>query len=203
MLICIGLGTIGVIKSNELFSSKKNELKFLVDKFNENSLLKTYRLSDIYVSAKLKGKDIIISYEGATKNKYKFELYSGYIETTYSKNDAFASVMVKLLADTISQYYNNVPQAIYKAFENSSELLSYELEDGIKYIDNGTSYTVRLNLNKPIAAKYEEHAPIVLPDNEEETEPTESEETTDVIDDALEGFSGFFRNISQRENTSN
>ena len=56
--------------------------------------------------------------------------------------------MVKLVADSISQYFNNVPQMAYKAFEDSEALMNYTLDEGIEYKDNGETYTVNYEDNK-------------------------------------------------------
>ena len=153
--LSLAAGIVGVITNNQLFKQRENELKSIVNYYNNSELLREYRLANVMISSSLVNKDIVVSYDGVYSKKYKYELYNGYLKTSYSSSDAFGKVSLMLMADAISQYYGNDSKSLYPAF-NSNYIYKYNMNDGISFEFKNDEYIVKLSLDKPVTPISEE-----------------------------------------------
>ncbi len=150
MALCIAAGVLGVIRKNAGFSESKAEIDYIVKSFNDSPEVKLYYQSGVLITANRDGKDLVINYDGGDKVSYKLKYYNGYLQTTLNQNDAFAIVMLKVIAGSINEYYGDNTRAIYSVFEDSSKLLLYTFNDGIEFSPVENNYIVKLRLGKPI-----------------------------------------------------
>lgn len=149
-VLCLTAGTYGLYTNYKVLKDKKELINYMVEKFNDSEYLNNFKSNNVIINAKNKGTNIIVTYESYTIIKYTFNIKENHIETSYQKSDSFGKVMVMLMADAVSQYYGTEKGNIYPLFNNNDELYTYTLDKGIIYEEADNTYTVKLNLNKPI-----------------------------------------------------
>ncbi len=147
-IMCVCAGVFGVIYSNQNFNSKKSDLENIVETFNNNPLINDYKRVNVNLSASLSGKSIVISYTGNISEDYIFKFRKNYLETTISKSDNIAEIVVMLMADSVSTIHGEAQNSINDLFD--SRIYSYKFEDGISYTDKTDKYLVKINLDNYI-----------------------------------------------------
>ena len=150
MALCIAAGVLGVIRKNAGYSESKAEIDYIVKAFNASSAVQIYYRSGVIITADIDGKDLVVNYDGGDKVTYKFKYYSGYLQTTINQSDAFAIVMLKVIAESINEYYGDKTQSIGSVFEDNSKLLLYTFDNGMEFSPSEGNYIVKLRLGKPI-----------------------------------------------------
>ena len=152
-LLCIGAGVYGIYLRNDSFKKYKDEVKYVVSSFNNSSTTKLYKKNDVTIEASLKGKDLIVTYNGNTKYEYKFKYVNGYYETQVPQSDAFAIVMFKVITDSINKYYGDESENVMDLFDDTNKLLLHSFDEGFSYTSSDGSYTVKIKLGVPIIVR--------------------------------------------------
>ncbi len=147
-IMCVCAGVFGVIYSNQNFNNRKSDLVNIVEIFNANPLINDYKRINVNLTAKLNGKNIVISYTGNVSEEYTFKFRKNYLETTISKSDNIADIVVMLIADSVSTIHGEEQNSINNLFD--SRIFSYKFEDGISYTDKTDKYLVKINLDNYI-----------------------------------------------------
>ena len=131
LIISLSAGVLGVIYSNQNFNKRKNDLVNIVETFNSNQLINDYKKIDVNLTAKLSDKNIIVSYTGNVNKDYIFKFKKNYLETTISKNDNIADIVVMLITDSISTIHGETQNSINDLF--NSNIYNFKFSDGISY----------------------------------------------------------------------
>ena len=183
MALCIAAGVLGVIRKNAGYSESKAEIDYIVKAFNASSAVQIYYRSGVIITADTDGKDLVVNYDGGDKVTYKFKYYNGYLQTTINQSDAFAIVMLKVIAESINEYYGDKTQSIGSVFEDNSKLLLYTFDNGMEFSPSEGNYIVKLRLGKPINLMT-----TALPIGDEENNIDNNEDNPDntIIDSPVE-----------------
>ena len=149
LLICLSCGITGIIKNNTIFKGQSDKFNKIIENFNNSTLLRDYKTREINIKARLKGKNIVVNYEGMQSKTFKFINKENYLEVKYSKDDNFGYIIVMLMTDSISEYYNQQDEIVYPLF-NNQEVMNYTLKDGIEITTKDNDYIVKINLDTPL-----------------------------------------------------
>ena len=153
-VILISAGVVGVMYNNEILNSRKDELESIIKIFENSKTVKNYESIDAKITAKFKGKNIRVTYNGAKIEMYDFKLKDGYLETNIDKNDSVGRIIVMVLADAIAVNYGMPEESTFLIF-NDDNILKYKLVDGIEYkLKNNNTYNVKINLDTYLVNKY-------------------------------------------------
>lgn len=148
LIISLCAGVLGVIYSNQNFNSKKSDLENIVETFNNNPLINDYKRVNVNLSASLNGKSIVISYTGNISEDYIFKFRKNYLETTISKSDNIADIVVMLITDSVSTIHGEAQNSINDLF--NSNIYNFKFSDGISYTDKTDKFIVKINLDNYI-----------------------------------------------------
>lgn len=149
LLICLSCGITGIINNNTIFKGQSDKFNKIIENFNNSTLLRDYKTREINIKARLKGKNIVVNYEGMQSKTFKFINKEKYLEVKYSKDDNFGYIIVMLMTDSISEYYNQQDEIVYPLF-NNQEVMNYTLKDGIEITTKDNDYIVKINLDTPL-----------------------------------------------------
>lgn len=148
LIISLCAGVLGVIYNNQNFNKRKNDLVNIVETFNSNQLINNYKKIDVNLNAKLSDKNIIVSYTGNVNKDYIFKFKKNYLETTISKNDSIADIVVMLITDSVSTIHGEAQNSINDLFD--SNIYNFKFSDGISYTDKTDKFIVKINLDNYI-----------------------------------------------------
>ena len=149
-LILLSLGITGLIYNNKIFNENKNELKRIIEIFNNNNTIKDYSERKTYITATLDGKNINIKYSGVENKEYIYKSKSGYLETTINDTDTIGKIILMVITDSIAVNKGNIEGDSYKIF-NDNSIYNYKLKDGIEFSQKmNNNSLVKINLKKSI-----------------------------------------------------
>lgn len=89
-----------------------------------------------------------MSYTGNVNKDYIFKFKKNYLETTISKNDSIADIVVMLITDSVSTIHGEAQNSINDLF--NSNIYNFKFSDGISYTDKTDKFIVKINLDNYI-----------------------------------------------------
>ena len=88
MLIFLSGGIIGAVYNNKTFGLKKAELEKIVDIFNNNKRIEDYKKIDTDITASLKGRKIVVTYESVNTKEYVFNFKKDCLVVDLEQSDS-------------------------------------------------------------------------------------------------------------------
>ena len=153
-IVLLSAGIFGVVYKNDIFNSRKDELNSIITIFKNTNVIKNYESMNTKIDAQIKGKDIVITFNGSIQEEYLYKLKNGYLETRLEKNDSIGNMLLMILTDSIAINKGQNEGEIYSMFTNNL-IYDYKLDDGIEYKLKDNYYIVKINLDKYVLKQYD------------------------------------------------
>lgn len=147
------LGIIGLLEYQKSYGNYKEDLVSIATTFNNTEIIKNYEEINTKIFAEVKRNKIVVTYEGASHNKYIYTLKDTSLETTYEKSDAIANVIAMVILDTINVIRNNDLHGETYSIYSSGDIKNYTLDNGASYKIDNDIIELKVNINVPIKEK--------------------------------------------------